>query len=240
MVAGHVRRSIQEAVEDGVGELDLSCLELTDLPSEIRDLNFAIVFNERGSFSLSKNRLKLFLSSNQFLRIPMDVFALHNLSVLSIRNNHIDVIPPEIGLLHNLVELSVGGNLLKVLPSQIALLPKLQILTVHPNPFMVPPEPEPEPVVDPHEIIQGGLQVFGGNGGNIANGVDNNNNSYAVEFEHAQNLAQTLLISPPASPPPFEQIQDIDMAPPLDQESSDGESLQYVPVAIGLRAGGNS
>ncbi|KAF9979983.1 hypothetical protein BGZ75_009005 [Mortierella antarctica] len=140
MVAGHVRKLIQEAVEDGVGELDLSYLELTDLPSDICDLNFAIVYNERGSFSLSKNRLKLFLSCNRFSTIPMDVFTLHNLSVLSLRNNSIEAIPPEIGLLHNLIELSLGGNQLKVLPSQISLLPKLQILTVHPNPLLEPPE----------------------------------------------------------------------------------------------------
>jgi hypothetical protein len=61
-----------------------SNLELTDLPHEVRDLNFAIVYNERGSFSLSKNRLKLFLSFNQFTTIPMHVFELHNLSVLSL------------------------------------------------------------------------------------------------------------------------------------------------------------
>ncbi|KAF9429056.1 hypothetical protein BGZ76_001912, partial [Entomortierella beljakovae] len=84
LVTGHVRKLIQEAVEDGVGELDLSNLELTDLPSDICDLNFAIVYNERGSFSLSTNRLKLFLSSNQFTFVPIDVFALRNLSVLSL------------------------------------------------------------------------------------------------------------------------------------------------------------
>ncbi|KAF9908890.1 hypothetical protein EC991_009296 [Linnemannia zychae] len=121
MVASHVQKLIQEAVEDGVGELDLSNLELTDLPQEIRDLNFAIVYNQRGSFSLSQNRLKLFLSSNQFTTIPMHVFELHNLSVLSIRNNNIKAIPPEIGLLSNLVELSVGGNLLQ--PQQQQVLP---------------------------------------------------------------------------------------------------------------------
>ncbi|KAG0330615.1 hypothetical protein BG000_011654 [Podila horticola] len=114
MVSGHVRKLIQEAVEDGVGELDLSYLDLDDLPAEIKDLNYAIVYNERGSFSLSKNRLKLFLSSNLFSTIPMDVFSLYNLSVLSLRNNNIEVIPPEIGLLHNLIELSVGGNHLEV------------------------------------------------------------------------------------------------------------------------------
>ncbi|KAF9425759.1 hypothetical protein BGZ94_007247 [Podila epigama] len=113
LVARHVHKLIQEAVEDGVGELDLSNLDLDDLPSEITDLNYAIVFNERGSFSLSKNRLKLFLSSNLLTTIPMHVFALHNLSVLSLRNNNIESIPAEIGLLRNLVELSVGGNLLQ-------------------------------------------------------------------------------------------------------------------------------
>ncbi|KAF9295029.1 hypothetical protein BGZ88_002894 [Linnemannia elongata] len=142
MVASHVQKLIQEAVEDGVGELDLSNLELTDLPPEIRDLNYAIVYNERGSFALSKNRLKLFLSSNQLITIPMHVFELHNLSVLSLRNNNIKAIPPEIGLLYNLVELSIGGNLLEYLPSQIASLPKLHILTIHPNPFMMCPVPE--------------------------------------------------------------------------------------------------
>ncbi|KAG0286625.1 hypothetical protein BGZ96_009294 [Linnemannia gamsii] len=142
MVAGHVRKLIQEAVEDGVGELDLSNLELTDLPPEVRDLNYAIVYNERGSFALSRNRLKLFLSCNQLMTIPMHVFELHNLSVLSLRNNNIKAIPPEIGLLYNLVELSIGGNLLEHLPSQIALLPKLHILTIHPNPLMVCPEQE--------------------------------------------------------------------------------------------------
>lgn len=62
----------------------ISNLDLTDLPPEIRDLNYAIVYNERGSFALSRNRLKLFLSSNQFITIPMHVFELHNLSVLSL------------------------------------------------------------------------------------------------------------------------------------------------------------
>ncbi|KAF9129934.1 hypothetical protein BGW39_003631 [Mortierella sp. 14UC] len=167
MVASHVQRLIQEAVEDGVGELDLSNLELTDLPQEVRDLNFAIVYNGHGSFSLSRNRLKLFLSSNQFTTVPMHVFELHNLSVLSLRNNNIKAIPPEIGLLSNLVELSVGGNLLEHLPSQIALLPKLHILTIHPNPFMVCPEPEggaaePDPVEQQQQQQLQQQQALGG------------------------------------------------------------------------------
>ncbi|KAF9580711.1 hypothetical protein BGW38_002525 [Lunasporangiospora selenospora] len=138
IVKEYVQRRIIEAVEDGTGELDLSSLELDDLPTEIKDMNYAVVYSERGSFSLTKNRLKLFLSSNHFRTIPMGVFSLQNLSVLSLRNNYLETIPPEIGLLHNLVELSIGGNKLKYLPSQIVLLPNLQILTVHPNLFKKP------------------------------------------------------------------------------------------------------
>ncbi|KAF9982596.1 hypothetical protein BGZ65_002686 [Modicella reniformis] len=216
MVAGHVRKLIQGAVEDGVGELDLSNLELTDLPSDICDLNYAIVYNERGSFSLSKNRLKLFLSSNHFTSIPMDVFTLSNLSVLSIRNNNIEALPPEIGLLVNLVELSVGGNLLKVLPSQVALLPKLSILTVHPNSFMLPPEPEAESSVivnPPADLDQPQLFHDDHDTGNAGISVlipEQNQIAPTGLLMSVQHSTQPLLISPPASPP-MQQIEEIDM-----------------------------
>ncbi|KAF9360150.1 hypothetical protein BGX26_010396 [Mortierella sp. AD094] len=229
LVAGHVRKLIQEAVEDGVGELDLSNLELTDLPSEICDLNFAIVYNERGSFSLSNNRLKLFLSSNQFSTIPMDVFALHNLSVLSLRNNSIEVIPPEIGLLHNLVELSIGGNLLKVLPSQIALLPKLHILTVHPNPFLTIPEPGVE--------SSNNIGILNHDEPPAFNGAHNGNNAVAPETFEEHNITnhngqvqpQATLISPPVSPPAF-QSEDVDMIPPPEQDGVDSGSLSLATL----------
>ncbi|ORZ05151.1 hypothetical protein BCR41DRAFT_362010 [Lobosporangium transversale] len=201
MVVAHVRRLIQEAVEDGVGELDLSNLELTDLPSEIRDLNFAIVYNERGSFSLSTNRLKLFLSSNLFTTIPMDVFALHNLSVLSIRNNSIESIPPEIGLLHNLVELSIGGNLLKKIPSQIALLPKLLILTVHPNPFLIPPAPKTD-----------------NNHTDTSQFHDNQVNLAALRPPHQMLLAERWIPTSPLGSPTMDQSGDINMLPMMPEQ----------------------
>ncbi|KAF9399745.1 hypothetical protein BGX21_005681 [Mortierella sp. AD011] len=233
LVAGHVRKLIQEAVEDGVGELDLSNLELTDLPSEICDLNFAIVYNERGSFSLSSNRLKLFLSSNMFSTVPMDVFALHNLSDATNRahidnpfisgNNSIEAIPPEIGLLHNLVELSIGGNLLKVLPSQIILLPKLHILTVHPNPFLTIPEPGVG--------NNNNLGLANHNEPPAFNGAHNGINTMAPEAFEEHNMTnhnrhiqlQASLISPPVSPP-TSQSEDVDMMPPPEQDGVDSGS----------------
>ncbi|KAK3809492.1 MAG: hypothetical protein J3Q66DRAFT_354020 [Benniella sp.] len=216
MVETHIRKLIQEAVEDGVGELDLSNLELNDLPSDIRDLNFAIIYNERGSLSLSKNRLKLFLSSNHFTTIPMDVFALLNLSVLSLRNNCIETIPAEIGLLVNLVELSVGGNQLKVIPSQVALLPKLNILTVHPNPFMTQPEPESETTVVTHPPTnQDLLQAFHeGVGADTIGPVAGQETGLSELSQHA---IPSLLISPPASPSMYLE-EDIDMVSPTSEQ----------------------
>ncbi|KAF8977836.1 hypothetical protein BGZ46_007086 [Entomortierella lignicola] len=229
LVAGHVRKLIQEAVEDGVGELDLSNLELTDLPSEICDLNFAIVYNERGSFSLSNNRLKLFLSSNQFTTIPMDVFALHNLSVLSLRNNSIESIPPEIGLLHNLVELSVGGNLLKVLPSQIALLSKLHILTVHPNPFMIISKPEEvRNSAENHNEPPALNSAHGGNI-NIVTGTPEGHDTINVNDQIQHSIMHGLLISPPMSPT-NSQFEDIDMSTPSEHDDTDSTSLSSIAV----------
>ncbi|KAG0275528.1 hypothetical protein BGZ95_008676 [Linnemannia exigua] len=216
MVASHVQKLIQEAVEDGVGELDLSNLELTDLPPEVRDLNFAIVYNERGSFSLSRNRLKLFLSSNQLMTVPMHVFELHNLSVLSLRNNNIKTIPPEIGLLYNLVELSIGGNLLEHLPAQITLLPKLHILTIHPNPFMTCPEPEAGTAeLDPAELQQ--QQDLNEDG---IEGVS----TQLDQQEEQQSLAEdSNVIS--SELPGSQSNEDIEMSPAQEQDSLSGSSF---------------
>ncbi|KAG0377770.1 hypothetical protein BGX24_005482 [Mortierella sp. AD032] len=221
MVASHVQKLIQEAVEDGVGELDLSNLELTDLPPEVRDLNFAIVYNERGSFSLSRNRLKLFLSSNQFTTVPMHVFELHNLSVLSLRNNNIKAIPPEIGLLYNLVELSIGGNLLEHLPSQITLLPKLHILTIHPNPFMTCPEPEGgTSELDPAEQQQQQQQQQD----LIGNGIEDIGTQLDDQQEEQQYLAEDYSVI--SSELPISQInEDIEMSLAQEQDSQDVPSL---------------
>ncbi|KAF9122333.1 hypothetical protein BGX30_002074 [Mortierella sp. GBA39] len=220
MVAGHVQKLIQEAVEDGVGELDLSNLELTDLPPEIRDLNYAIVYNERGSFALSRNRLKLFLSSNQFITIPMHVFELHNLSVLSLRNNNIKAIPPEIGLLYNLVELSIGGNLLEYLPSQIAFLPKLHILTIHPNPFMMCPIPEGGIVEqDPAEQQQQQQQQYpiGDDMDDIGAQQDLQEDQQQQSVPETPTMSNTELMEP--------QSDDIEMSSLQEQDSQAGPSF---------------
>ncbi|KAF8947601.1 hypothetical protein BGZ47_008493 [Haplosporangium gracile] len=219
MVASHVQKLIQEAVEDGVGELDLSNLELTDLPPEVRDLNYAIVYNELGSFALSRNRLKLFLSFNQFITIPMHIFELHNLSVLSLRNNNIKTIPPEIGLLCNLVELSIGGNLLEYLPSQIALLPKLHILTIHPNPFIVCPQPEGGIVEqDPAEQQQQQQQDPNGDDmDDIGAQLDQQPEGQQQSVPEMSTMSDSELVE--------SQNDDIEMSPAQEQVSQPGPSF---------------
>ncbi|KAG0242453.1 hypothetical protein BGW41_004182 [Actinomortierella wolfii] len=161
--------------------------DLDDLPSDIVDLNCAVIQNEQGS--LLCNKLQLYLSYNLFTSVPKAIFSLKNLSVLSLRNNHLTELPPEIGLLQNLVELSIGGNQLKYLPWQVTQLSKLVILNVHPNPFLHPPELPSTPGVS-----------------STASGGDT---PTTFAMLHDQNLATTQTVrgvgnfaTEPLSPPP--------------------------------------
>ncbi|KAI9489775.1 hypothetical protein BDB00DRAFT_841358 [Zychaea mexicana] len=128
-----VRRAIDIAVDSGVDFVDLSCLGLTELPPEFLDVRYITVIKKD---TVKNTALKLYLSGNQLTEFPSQIFALKNLSVLSLRGNRLEVLPPEIGLLQNLVEVSVGNNLLKYLPSELIELPLLTILNLTPNSYL--------------------------------------------------------------------------------------------------------
>ncbi|KAI8138526.1 hypothetical protein BJV82DRAFT_582885 [Fennellomyces sp. T-0311] len=128
-----VRRAIDVAVDTGVDYVDLSGLGLTELPPEFMDVRYITVIKQD---SVKNTALKLYLPGNLLTDFPSPLFALKNLSVLSLRSNQLKVLPPEIGLLQNLVEVSVGNNLLEYLPSELIELPRLTILCLSPNPFM--------------------------------------------------------------------------------------------------------
>ncbi|KAG0359077.1 hypothetical protein BG005_001385 [Podila minutissima] len=219
MVSGHVRKLIQEAVEDGVGELDLSYLDLDDLPAEIKDLNYAIVYNERGSFSLTKNRLKLFLSSNLFSTIPMDVFSLHNLSVLSLS----EYSP------HGTTTSKSYRPRLRFLPSQVVLLPKLHILTIHPNPFLKAPDPVSE--------LQQVPPVAHNSGSVSASSVHTPGTSPHASYPSSP-FAQSLRLSSPASPTTettgLDDDMDMAIASSGVQSSTQSLSPQMTPNNKGL------
>ncbi|KAI9268207.1 hypothetical protein BDA99DRAFT_558376 [Phascolomyces articulosus] len=135
-----VRKAIDVAVDTGVDSVDLSCLGLTELPTEFLDVQYITVIKKD---SVKNTALKLYLSGNQLTVFPTPLFALKNLSVLSLRTNRLEIIPPEIGLLKNLVEVSVGNNLLRHVPAELVELPLLTILNLTPNPFLTKPSAKP-------------------------------------------------------------------------------------------------
>ncbi|CAG8482981.1 6521_t:CDS:2 [Ambispora leptoticha] len=130
------RKIIQSTIENGYHLVDLSHLQLRELPIELAELRYHVVLDSQTG--VSNKSLKLFLASNNLCSLPGWLWDMNNLKVLSLRNNKLRELPPEISLLSNLVELSVGNNQLSYLPSEILRLPNLDILNIDPNPFLVP------------------------------------------------------------------------------------------------------
>lgn len=107
------------------------------------------VVTEGVAFEQRDPKLKLFLSSNNLMRLPGALFQLQHLTVLSLRGNGLTELPPAIGQLRNLKSLNVSLNKLQSLPAE--LLPlirtygqggRLTELLVHPNPYFSPEEKE--------------------------------------------------------------------------------------------------
>lgn len=82
-------------------------------------------------------------------RVPGEIFNLDNVTVLSLRSNHLVELPSAIGKLRRLVELNIANNNLHFLPYEILQIfsepSKLHSLTWHPNPFYEPDIPEANP-----------------------------------------------------------------------------------------------
>ncbi|KAL2355102.1 hypothetical protein BJ546DRAFT_1060905 [Cryomyces antarcticus] len=144
----HARHEIERCVELNEEVVDLSALSLDALSdATLRPLHQLIKpprddllppnSDEYGSFL---PRVQLFLSRNALRAVPLEVFALENLAVLSLRNNKIAELPSSIGNLRNLVELNVASNRLRWLPwetlSLIGRAGKLKRLSVLPNPMV--------------------------------------------------------------------------------------------------------
>ncbi|KAH8550129.1 hypothetical protein BGW37DRAFT_558664 [Umbelopsis sp. PMI_123] len=132
-----VEQAINDAIDNGADMVDLSNMDLTDIPDEIRELQHITILSKD---LINNSSLKLFLYGNRLTKLNMELFALKNLSVLSLRNNKLETIPSEIVLLQNLCELSLGNNLLRHLPGEILRLRKLSTISVLPNPFQTIPQ----------------------------------------------------------------------------------------------------
>jgi len=131
--------------------LDLSDLQLTALPSEIKHLVKLRYLN------LSHNRLtklpadigtlrqlqSLQLSHNRLTTLPPEIGALDQLTRLEACGNRLTHLPPEIGQLTDLEHLDLADNQLAALPPTIGQLTHLKILYLTGNPLeTLPPELE--------------------------------------------------------------------------------------------------
>ncbi|KAK8158902.1 hypothetical protein IWX90DRAFT_482300 [Phyllosticta citrichinensis] len=147
--AGHARahEKIQACLEDGKESVDLSGMRLGSIPDELIQPLAQLIRNPRVGAEVPKEdsyqsftpSLKIFLSQNELRAVPMSVWNLENLSVLSLRNNKLEEIPPAIANLKNLTELNLAGNKLRWLPWELLRLVapsgKLACLNVTPNRF---------------------------------------------------------------------------------------------------------
>ncbi|KIH91619.1 leucine rich repeat domain containing protein [Sporothrix brasiliensis 5110] len=145
------RKIVQECIEAGDDKISLIGLGLTALSNAtVEPLSGLVPFpvvTEGVAFEQRDPKLKLFLSSNNLVRLPGALFQLQHLTVLSLRGNGLTELPPAIGQLRNLKSLNVSLNKLQSLPAE--LLPlirtygqggRLTELLVHPNPYFSPEE----------------------------------------------------------------------------------------------------
>ncbi|KAI0319937.1 hypothetical protein OF83DRAFT_694755 [Amylostereum chailletii] len=103
---------------------------------------FSRVQTAPASFRAAKNAqtdgVELFLAQNDLTSLPLALFKLQNLTLLSLRNNKLEKIPPQIAELRALRVLNVASNKLSYLPAEMLSM-TLSSLVVHPNNFLRDP-----------------------------------------------------------------------------------------------------
>ncbi|KAI8975247.1 hypothetical protein BDF20DRAFT_943704 [Mycotypha africana] len=192
-----VRRAIDATIDNGVELVDMSNLGLTEIPDEVKELEYVtVVQNDK----VRPASLQIYLYSNELSRINPTLFKLKNITVLSLRNNKLDYLPSDIALLENLVELSLGNNQLKYLPSEVLHLKKLAILLLSPNPFLPVPEPsEDQPSITSTTMIRRSrikasfATLFETSTRVLLNEINTNNALFATSSPFAQIIPNDIL-----------------------------------------------
>ncbi|QLE48115.1 hypothetical protein FD724_08260 [Nostoc sp. C057] len=132
---------IEKARQEGAIELNLSNIELTEIPEAIASLTGL------QQLSLENNQLTelpeaiasltglqvLSLSSNKLTKLPEAIASLTGLQVLSLSSNKLTKLPEVIASLTGLQQLSLSNNQLTQLPEAIASLTGLQQLSLENN-----------------------------------------------------------------------------------------------------------
>ncbi|KAF2090634.1 hypothetical protein K490DRAFT_53617 [Saccharata proteae CBS 121410] len=132
------QEEIQQCLEQGNEVVDLSQFNLEFIPdSLLQPLHSLIKHPNVGSDIPSEEAyqsfipsLKLYLAGNLLRTLPSELWRLHNLTVLSLRNNKLTHLPSAIGDLCNLQELNLAGNRLRWLPWELLKLLKKPVTSL--------------------------------------------------------------------------------------------------------------
>jgi internalin A len=115
---------ISVCVEEGADDLDLSRLDLLQVPPEVWQLT---------------NLRELHLFRNQLAAIPAKLQQLAHLQTLNLSRNRLEAIPAELGRLANLQRLYLSGNQLVALPAELGRLSSLEQLYLQENQLVALP-----------------------------------------------------------------------------------------------------
>ena len=134
----------------GIDNNYFSDCNLQAIPPQIADWKDIVVLgnNKVELTPLQPHALQLFLGRNMISELPPQLFLLRNLTVLTLRQNHLTTMSSAIRHLVSLRELNVSGNYLTTLPGAMLELENLSLLVASPNPLlqsenMPPPTPPP-------------------------------------------------------------------------------------------------
>jgi internalin A len=124
-------RRIERAADEKLMELDLSGLELEEVPPEIAKCTQLETLLLARSYEKKKNKLTKFSDA---------ILQLTNLKTLNLSHNQITCIPEAIGQLSNLTQLTLFGAQITQLPEAIGQLSNLTELDLEYNQITQLPE----------------------------------------------------------------------------------------------------
>jgi small GTP-binding protein len=147
-ISGHVKERIQEVKDKKLKKLDLSGCTLTEVHSnvweleqlEVLSLRFNKLTNLPESITKLSNLTELDLRDNKLTNLPESITKLSNLTSLDLSSNQLTNLPESITKLSNLTELDLRDNKLTNLPESITKLSNLTSLSLYFNKLTNLPE----------------------------------------------------------------------------------------------------
>jgi internalin A len=133
-------RRIERAAEEKLRELDLSGLELEELPPEIAKCTQLETLLLTGCDEKKTSEEQTRWLTNKLTKFPDAVFQLTNLKILNLNHNPITSIPEDLGQLSNLKQLTLFGTQITQLPEAIGQLSNLAELDLQYNQITQLPE----------------------------------------------------------------------------------------------------